>query len=471
MKVISSTMNWTEFKQFFIDSKNIGILGFGREGQSTYKAIRKILPDIPVTVCDQKEWLPSDLALIEGHENTIVAFGENYLDGLKQADLIIKSPGIPLHVLKNANSKAQVVSQTEIFLRLFRNQVVGITGTKGKSTTTSLLFHILKTAERKVVLAGNIGIPPLDLIGEVEPGSVVVFEMSSHQLEHCRLSPHISILLNIFEEHLDHYASYRHYQLAKMNISKWQGASDYFIFNGANQVIEELVREQSPAASCWMIGRTSGLGPKVHCDNNDLLIHSENSVSRIEGLFEGTSLPGAHNRLNISAAATAAYLLKVPYETILKAVRSFKGLPHRLEFLGKHRNILFYNDSISTIPESTMAALNTLQATTTLILGGYDRGVSYKNLIEYLAGSQVKCLVFLGEAGRRIYLESMLQGGFPGKECLFPETFDQGFELAVSSTPPSGICLLSPAAASYDAFLNFEHRGDAFRNLVNKFSN
>jgi len=462
-------MKWTEFKQVFEGFNNIGILGFGREGKSTYKAIRKVLPDIPVTVCDQKECSPADLELLQGNANTTLAFGRDYLDGLHKTDLIVKSPGIPLHTFKDSNPEAKVVSQTEIFLNLFRDQVVGITGTKGKSTTTSLLFHILKTAGRQVVLTGNIGIPPLDLIGEVEPGSVVVFEMSSHQLEHCPASPHIAVLLNIFEEHLDHYASYRHYKLAKMNISKWQEPADIFIFNGANQVIEELLWEQSPAAVRWMIGRATGKQPKVHCDNDDLVIHQEEGVRRIEGLFAETALSGAHNRLNITAAATAAYLLKVPDKTIASAVRSFQGLPHRLEFLGKHRDILFYNDSISTIPESTIAALNTLQATTTLILGGYDRGVCYQKLIDYLVKSQVKSIIFLGDAGRRIYRESLHQGGFPGKECHFPETFDQGFEMAVNSTLPSGICLLSPAAASYDTFLNFEHRGDAFRKLVNKY--
>ena len=455
----------TLFHNFFND-KQVAILGFAREGQSSYKAIRKILPDFPLVVCDRMEPAPQGLSAWQEDPFTRWFFGAHYLDGLKAADLIIKTPGIPFRVLEDESSHGKVVSQTELFLRLFGKQVVGITGTKGKSTTASLLYNILKTAGKPALLAGNIGVPPLDFIDEITGDTVVVFEMSSHQLEHCRVSPHIAILLNIFQEHLDHYNSYRDYQLAKMNIARWQSAGDFLIYNPFNEVVAGLVNELNPAAEQWLLGNAAGHPNRVFCDKGSLVLSRGGRESRIRDICKLRKLPGDHNLFNIAAAAAAAYLLKVAPLKITRAVAGFSGLPHRLEFIGFKNGISFYNDSISTIPESTIEALKTFPDTDTLMLGGFDRGVDYLDLMHFLAASKVQNLVFLGAAGRRMYSLGMDLDGIKSKNCLFPETFREGFVLAVEHTPAAGICLLSPAAASYDAFKNFEHRGDTFRDLV-----
>jgi UDP-N-acetylmuramoylalanine--D-glutamate ligase len=458
-------LNKKLFQNFFSDKK-VAILGFAREGQSTYKAIRKALPDFPLLVCDRLEPASENLTKWQDDPNTSLFFGAHYLEGIKGADLIIKTPGIPFRVIEDEANREKVVSQTELFLKLFGNQVVGITGTKGKSTTSSLLYHILKTAGRPALLAGNIGTPPLDFIDEITDETVVVFEMSSHQLEHCKVSPHMAILLNIFQEHLDHYKSYRDYQLAKMNIARWQSAEDIFIYNPFNEVVVDLVNELELVSQHWLLGNALGHPNRVFCDKGSLVLTHDGQESRIRDICRVRKLPGDHNLFNIAAAGAAAFLLNVAPLKITRAVASFSGLPHRLEFVGFKQGISFYNDSISTIPESTMEAIKTFPDTDTLILGGFDRGVEYQALMHFLADSKVQTLVFLGAAGQRMYHEGKDFPGIQKKQCFFPKSFREGFEMAVEHTPAAGICLLSPAAASYDAFRNFEHRGDTFRDLV-----
>jgi UDP-N-acetylmuramoylalanine--D-glutamate ligase len=457
------------FNSFF-GGKKVAILGFAREGQSTYRAIRKVMPDFPLFICDRRLFNTIDFPERDKDQNIKCFFGEDYLKGIEGADLIIKTPGIPFKLIESEELRLRVVSQTEIFIKLFGQRVVGITGTKGKSTTTSLLYHIFKTAGRPALLAGNIGIPPFDLIDELKEETVVVFEISSHQLEHCRVSPHIAILLNIFQEHLDHYPTYKDYQLAKMNIVRWQGPDDVFIYNPFNEVISGLVNEFDIKSQRWLLGNSTESDKRVFCDKGSLVLSVSGKESRIRDVCKDHKLPGYHNLLNIAAASVAAYLQGVAPLQISRAVASFNGLPHRLEFVGFGRGISFYNDSISTIPESTIEALKTFPNTTTLLLGGFDRGVDYAELLNFLDESKVKNLIFFGAAGKRMFDEGKSLSGLKKKNCLLPDSFEQAFEMGVKNTPAAGIFLLSPAAASYDSFRNFEHRGDTFKELVRKFT-
>ena len=459
-------MSWQQFQNLFSGIQKIGILGFGREGQSTYAALRKALPEATLHVCDRSELSATAMEMLRRDPLVSLFFGENYQEGIAGCQITVKTPGIPLRDLHPIVQQTRLVSQTELFLKLYGRQVVGITGTKGKSTTSSLLYHLLSHAGRKVKLTGNIGIPPLDLLGEIQPDDIVVFEMSSHQLEHCEVSPHISVLLNIFEEHLDHYVSYRHYQLAKMNIARWQGDSDVLIYNPGNEIVMGLISEVAPRSQHWTVGNPEFGQRKVYCTGANLQIDTTYSKLIIEGGCDSSPLLGTHNRLNICSAVAAAHQLGLSPEEIVSGLKSFRGLPHRLEFAGDRLGISFYNDSISTIPESTIAAVTTLPSTATLILGGFDRGVNYSQLIGFLDKSQVHTLVFLGNAGRRMYNEALLMNLLSQKNCLLPNSFEEAFYEAVQHTPSGRICLLSPAASSYDEFKNFEHRGSFFKSLI-----
>lgn len=454
------------FQEKFQNS-SLALLGFGKEGKSTYQVLRRYLPRKTLLIADSNSACPQEFADQFG-EDPLVEFccGQNCLDALQNVDYIIKSPGVSLKTLGDTISPDRIISQTSIFLDLFRSQVIGITGTKGKSTTTSLLYSILKEAGLPVVMGGNIGIPPLELIDRMDAQTLVVFEMSSHQLETLTVSPAVAILLNIFQEHLDHYNSYRDYQLAKYNIALWQQPGDYFIYNATNPVVASLVEELGCKSTRLAVHGISDEGFGARCLQEHMHLDMGSQSFVIENLCSNRKLPGDHNITNILAASAAAFLKGAPGPAIASAVASFSGLPHRLEFVGKRGGALFYNDSISTIPESTIEALRTFPHVNTLLLGGYDRGVDYNVLVEYLWAHPLSCVIFMGKAGQRMMeLYEAGKQATSGNHFYFAD-FESAVQKAFEATPEGGLCLLSPAAASYDMFRNFEHRGEKFRQMV-----
>ncbi len=451
----------------FFEGKRVAILGFGREGQSTYHRLRRYLPSLPLIVCDQRPMARNPGSFPE--DASVKWFlGDHYLEGLKDADVIVRSPGIPFDVLDNLAHRARVTSQTELFLTFFRKQVVGITGTKGKSTTASLLYHIFREAGQPAMLAGNIGTPCFDLLDSLEEGVTVVFELSSHQLQNLTVSPSVAVLLNIFEEHLDYYRSFSAYQEAKMNIFRWQASDDFFLYDPANPVLSKLIPGTIVSSKPIRLEEPEGEAGGVYCQGDDMLVVTgdRHEPFIIKNICRDRLLPGKHNLKNIAAAAVAAILRGVSAETIASAVGGFKGLPHRLEYIGSWQRKKFYNDSIATIPEATMAAVRALPEVSVLILGGKDRGVAYGPLMRFLASSGVEILVFTGEAGRRMLAIASGLKGFQHKNCIMAENFDDGINQAFGKTPEGKTCLLSPAAPSYDAFRDFEERGQRYRQLV-----
>lgn len=418
-----------------LKGKKILILGFGREGQSTLRFLCRHLPKAQITIADAA--LPGKDHSIP--ENIRTLFGSHYLDGLSEAELIIKTPGIPTRLLQLRPGQ-QLRSQTDLFLSAFRHQTIGVTGTKGKSTTSALIYHLLSQAGKPVVLTGNIGTPCFDSIEQITPETTVVFELSANQLENVRHSPGVTVLLNIFEEHLDHFGSMDTYRQAKLNILR-------FCMPGDTAIVHRTLQSVIPP-----------IGGQVHFFP--------------EPAFHLPSLPvlrGEHNRSNAQAAILAAMATGFQEQELIPLLNSFKGLPHRLEYLGLKAGVHFYNDSIATIPEATVAALETLGKVNFLILGGFDRGIHYELLANYLLEHPVDHLLFTGQAGQRI---ASLLSITPGIMHLhFFEELKEAFEIISQNCHVGDICLLSPAAASYDRYKNFEQRGDLFRSLTETFSN
>ncbi|MDD5571519.1 MAG: Mur ligase family protein, partial [Bacteroidales bacterium] len=213
-----------------INNKKILILGFGKEGQSTYDFLRKYFQNLPLTIADLNKDVQKN-PILKGDGNINFKTGEEYLKNLNEFDLIIKSPGISLNNVNEKIPFEKITSQTDIFFSLFSKQIVGITGTKGKSTTSALICHILESGRTDVIMAGNIGIPVFDIIEKIKKKTVIICETSSHQLEFIKKAPHIAILLNLYQEHLDYYKSYDEYKKAKLNIIKYQSEKDFFIYN------------------------------------------------------------------------------------------------------------------------------------------------------------------------------------------------------------------------------------------------
>jgi UDP-N-acetylmuramoylalanine--D-glutamate ligase len=450
--------------QSLFRDKKVMILGYGREGKSTFRLLRGYFPELPLAVADKNENLETENPELTNARITLFT-GNNYTENLKDFDIVIKSPGISVFKSGLSQFGSKITSQTDLFLRCFAPLTTGITGTKGKSTTSSLLYHIINGYTSNTLLAGNIGIPLFELVESIDDKTRIICEMSSHQLEYISRAPSTSVLLNIFQEHLDHYASYKDYQLAKFQIAVKQVKNGNFIFNPDDQIIAELLKEipipgnKLPAFTSVFAGDGAGKSGK-----NIVLRRGQQEQILIPANPQ-TQLAGKHNLRNITIAAAAARISDIPAEAIIDGIATFKPLKHRIEFLGINKNKLFYNDSISTIPEATLAALDTLQTVHTLILGGFDRDIDYEPFIKKLCKSGVNHIVFTGPAGERMM--KLLSSANCHKPVFeMGNGFNDAVKRAIAATPEKCICLLSPAASSYDNFRNFEERGIRFEEIV-----
>lgn len=447
-----------------VSGKKVLLLGFGREGQATYSLIRKLLPECSLSVADRDPSVMNN-KLLAGDDRTDLILGENYLSGLERFDLIIRSPGIPLHNLEIPVPDEKITSQTDLFLQFYSKQIVGVTGTKGKSTTATLIWHILRHAGCHSLLLGNIGRPPFDLLQEIRPETIIVQELSSHQLENVSASPAIAVMLNLYQEHLDAYKSFLDYQLSKMNIRKFQDDSDYFIYHAGDDLLHQRMLETESRSQNFPFSITHSYPNGSYISEGFAVFARNGKEEKVLDLKKKRELKGDHNLLNILAVITTCRILGIDSEYIREGIRSFKGLEHRLEFSGIRNEIIFYNDSIATIPEASIEAVKALVNVDTIILGGFDRGIDYSGLAGFMASSQISNFIFTGEAGLRIR-EGMEALKKQHQHFFTIQRFDEFLDIALHYTRPGTICLLSPAAASYNEFQNFEIRGKRFKELI-----
>ena len=393
------------------DGKRVLIWGYGREGKSTEDFLKR--------ACK-----PQSISVFEGKREEIDE--DAY-------DLIIKSPGI---VMEEDNPKYS--SQTQIFLEAYASQTIGITGTKGKSTTSSMLFTVLsKCTDRPVLLLGNIGQPCLDYYDSMTEDTIVVFEMSCHQLCHNTVSPHIAVFLNLFEEHLDYYKTVEKYFTAKSHVATYQKDGDIF-YVGDNV-------------------------PDIATKANKTVISPTNI-----GHYE-LSIEGEHNQYNaefVYRIATEQYGCNP--DEVKAAIKEFKGLSHRLEYVTTKGKVRYFDDSISTIPEAAISAATSIEDAKTLLIGGMDRGIDYTKLIKFMQNHSEYNYICMYASGKRIY--DSLKAEKPEVDfdyVYYVEDLQSAVNLADKITD-AGSVILSPAAASYGYFKNFEERGDVFKSLVTK---
>ena len=450
-----------EFVKNKIASKKILILGFGREGESSFRFFRKYFPKLQLTIADQN----SHITKWEDEFTKIIA-GPSYLDSINEYDFIMKSPGIKLNTISFQIPEHTITSQTSLFLEFYTRQIIGVTGTKGKSTTVSLIYHTIKLFTDNVVLVGNIGVPAFDAIEYINENTLIVYELSAHQLEYINKAPHIAILLNLFQEHLDYFNSFEAYQKAKMNIKKYQNnQNDIFIYNIDDPLIQQKIEIERLPENHYGYSLNIKGGKGCWIEDNKLIFYDGISKTVIFDFKNETYLKGDHNKVNMMAAVSACKACGIPNNAIETGISSFQGLAHRLEYVGVYDEIIYYNDSIATIPEATIQAVNTLKKVDTIILGGFDRGINYDLLIEYLITSSINNIIMLGKAGKRIMM-GINEKKHNSKNLFFVNSLEEGVKLAKQHTNKSGICLLSPAAASYDMFKNFEERGTVYKKLV-----
>lgn len=442
----------------YLENKRIVILGFGIEGKSSYEFLRKHFPEKQLFIADRNlSLLDNNIELMED-ANLEVSLGENYLNGINQYDLILKAPGISLKDIDISEFKEKIVSQLQLFLDFMEVFTIGITGTKGKSTTSSLMYKVLIDQGKEAFLLGNIGEPIFNDIDEINESSIVVIELSSHALEYVKKSPNIGVILNVFEEHLDHYKSFDKYMEAKFNVAKYQKNNDFFIYNYDNENMSKFkfnYKENDYAISLDNKPQTKN---SVFLKNNIIYCNNKEVMS----INENMNLKGIHNINNIMFILAICDILKLDIDNTIKSIKEFTPLEHRMEFVGNFGGVDYYNDSIATIPQATINAIKSIENVNTLIVGGKDRGVNQSELIEFLRNSNIENIICLPKTGE--YIKDGLANS--NKNVKYTEDLKEAVLIAKDITKENSVCLLSPAASSYGYFKNFEERGNLFKEYV-----
>lgn len=379
------------------------------------------------------------------------------------------TPGMRKDLPELAALKAAGVpwdSELGLALRRCRATVAGVTGSAGKTTTTTLLGRMLAAAGRRVFVGGNIGRPLLPEVDRLGPEDLAVLELSSFQLQLLDRSPHLAVLLNVRPNHLDVHASFAEYFEAKKRIFRFQGPGDALVVNADEEPVAGCARE-APGRVAWF-SRRGPVAAGAWAEGGAVRVRGWDGAVAEAGAAGDLRLPGAHNLANALAALAAACALGADPRRAWAEAAAFPGVEHRLELVRERDGVRFYNDSIATAPDRTLAALDSFAAPVVLIAGGYDKKIPFDELGERIA-ERVRVLVLLGQTAPRIreaVAAAAARRGLPGPEVLAARDLPEAVRLAAAAARPGEVVLLSPACASYDMFRNFEERGRLFKELV-----
>ena len=442
----------------YLENKSILILGFGMEGDSSYRFLRKHFPEKNLFIADKNINLLENKIYLMEDPYLEVSLGDNYLNGIEEYDIILKAPGISLKNIDISKFENKITSQLELFLEFINTYTIGVTGTKGKSTTSSLIYKVLRDQGKDAYLLGNIGEPIFNDIEDISENSIVVIEISSHALEFIKKSTSIGIILDIFEEHLDHYKSLEKYIEAKFNLAKYQKKEDIFIYNFDNDFMNKYnfpYKEKDYAVSTQ---KELNLKNSVFL-KNDIIYCNNVEVMNIN---EKLNLKGIHNIQNIMFVFAVSSILNLDFNKVVKSIKNFKPLEHRMEYVGNFDGVDYYNSSIATIPEATINDIKSISNINTIIVGGNDRGVDLSELIEYLKNSMIENIICLPKTGE--YIANELK--YSSKNIKYIDNLKEAVLYAKKVTRKQSVCLLSPAASSYGYFKNFEERGKLFKEYV-----
>ena len=405
---------------------NIALAGFGQEGKASYDYWNKD-GNLLTLVTEQD-------SITDAPEGVPTITGPDAFSKLAEFDLIIRSPGVNPRKLPYGD---KVWSATNEFFARCQAPIIGVTGTKGKGTTSSFIASILRAAGKNVHLVGNIGTPALSELDSISSGDIVVYELSSFQLWDAKKSPHVAVVLMIEPDHLDVHDDMKDYTEAKANIVRYQTESDFVVYNQENVLSKEI--GELSAAKSTMYPFDIGV------------------------LSDAVVLPGRHNVQNASAAVAAVREYVSDEAVIARGLSNFKGLPHRLKFVREVRGVRYYDDSIATTPGSAIAALYSFDEPKIIILGGHDKGADYSELIESCERAAAT-VIAIGSNGDRIE-RLCVEAGVP---CVREEGDMRAIVQRASETAAEGsVVILSPAAASFDMFKSYADRGDQFVAAVN----
>ncbi len=445
-------------------NKRVLVVGLGKSGIAAALFLKE--RGARVTVSDSRDAvsLAGEIpALLDA--GIMVESGGHGLLTFRRSDLIVVSPGVPMDTPELKQVVAfglPVIGELELASRFLQGQVVAITGSNGKTTTTTLVGEIFKAAGMPTLVGGNIGVPVIDLVPESTPESWSVLEVSSFQLETVEeFHPKIAVVLNITPDHLDRHGSFENYAAAKARITERQGAEDFLVLNGEDKATQ-MIAGKTRAQVFWFSGRRPiKQGAFVHGES---VLFVAKEGGKAEPILPVSEIPlkGAHNVENVLAAVCVARLAGVPAEVIRGAVLGFKAVEHRLEFVRSVGGVEYYNDSKATNVDATMKALASFKGGIHLILGGKDKDSDYTQMAELLR-ERVKAVYTIGSAAQKI--ERELREVVKMKSA---GTMQMAVSEAAAAAGPGDVVLLAPACSSFDQFENYEHRGRVFRELVGK---
>ncbi len=446
--------------------KKILIAGFETEGKATFEFLKKngVKADIADRL-DGDEFYKRHPEIKQ--EDDKVILGDNYLDCVSDYEVIFRTPGLSLLTPKLLEAKEkgiEITSQVKLFMELCPCQTIGVTGTKGKGTTATLIYEILKESDKDAYLGGNIGVPAISFFEELSEDSVVILELSSFQLMDLDRSPNIAVVLNITQDHLDYHESREEYVEAKKPIVKYQKAEDCAVIN-VDYDTSRAFRDETKAR-IFEISTNQAVEKGCYINKKDeIMLRMEDTEEKIAS-FSELELRGRHNLENVCAAVAASYIAGADLTLIKKTVKGFKGLEHRLELVAEVNGVKYYNDSFATTPETTIAAINAFHEPIILISGGSEKGSDYAEMGKIIA-EKVKTAFLIGDTSGKIKKkitdvnpQAEIQEGFTDMDDLVMRASKQ--------TEAGDVVILSPGCASFGLFDNYKQRGELFREAVKK---
>lgn len=455
-----------------LKNKKITVMGLGLHGGGigTVRFLHEAGARIIVTDLKSKEELAPSLEKLKGLKNIEYVLGQHRREDFTRVDMVIKTPPAPwtsVHIKLALERKIPVEIDSSLFFKLCHNPIIGVTGTKGKTTTSSLIYEILKVAGKNPVKVGIGQTSVLDKLKNLKKDSVVVFELSSWRLSalgRYKLSPQIAVITNIFPDHLNYYKTMADYIKDKKYICTSQKAQEFCVLNWDDDVLNKI--ETEIKSQIIKISRTKiANGKSVYIADNAIYLNNGIDEKKVINISD-INLRGEHNLGNILAAVGAAYAIGAKLADIRKAIEEFRGIPHRLEFVRDCQGVKYYNDTAATTPESAISGINSFTEPIVLICGGADKNLNMAEFAKVILEKTKSAVFFKGEATNKIIIE--IKKLKPEAEFLIVDSMDKAVDAAEGLAEKGDVVLLSTGSASFGLFTNEFDRGNKFREAVAK---